>query len=139
MEANRVLGGGARRLLAIAFLAMLLVSGMQLGAHAGPTSTGGPWSHNSGPANCTFYGAHTRVDNRAYADTSSNGACMARRVRLCYTSSGSNQITGWVTSTGTANAVVRGPAGSTAVASEHRAQNSWSATWSSVRRPHGFC
>jgi hypothetical protein len=111
-----------------------------LPAHAGTTSSG-QWTFTHGPITCTFSGIHSASGGVAYARTNdANNGCASLRVNLKYKRSadGAIFITGWYeTGSGSAITVWAGST-STAVASQHRAENGWYGYWSPIQQPHAW-
>jgi len=105
----------------------------------GSVSAGGPWSYVRGPITCQFSGDHGSSDNHAFGRTTDfNNGCANLAVRL--KSNPGPADSGWFFSTGSPSSwrVTDNRAGSTAVSSEHRAQNGWDGTYSTVQRPHAW-
>lgn len=112
-------------------LILAVTAAIPLVANAGPGHSE-TWTFTVGPVTCQFKGEHKQVNNRAHGTTSDvNNGCADLRVRTRayfedgYWESFWNQESD-------SSVYMQGPVGSTALASEHRAQNGWLGTWSNV-------
>ncbi len=125
------------RSVVILLVALLVASAVPV--YGGSVSSGGPWTYTRGPIVCQFSGDHGSLDGRAVARTHDyNNGCALLRARL--KSNPGAVDSGWETSMSSVSTfILRDPlVGSTAVSSEHRAQNGWDGTFSNIQRPHAW-
>lgn len=126
------------RLFLVIGLTTLLAAGTAP-AWAASVSAGGPWTYTRGPIICKFSGSHGALNNKAYARTQDyNDGCASLMARLKSNPGGWDS--GWYTSIGSPAIfdVVDPLSGSTAISSEHRAQNGWDSSFSQIARPHAW-
>ncbi|GIW19931.1 MAG: hypothetical protein KatS3mg065_0227 [Chloroflexota bacterium] len=129
------------RPLSVGVVMSLILHGIALG---GAVSAGGPWSYANQYTTCLFSGDHGAENNMAFGRTTNyNGACRHLAVRL--KSNPGPLDSGWFWSDAVgvpdfpANfRVFRNLVGSTAVASQHRAMESWWNSWSPTQQPHAW-
>jgi hypothetical protein len=108
-------------------------------ATAGAVSSGGPWTYQTFYVTCKFTGDHGSQNGYAFARTTDfNGGCAKLRVRLKANPGAFDW--GWRESTGAPGAYMwfDNAAGSTAISSQHRAQEGFQDSWSQVEQPHAF-
>jgi hypothetical protein len=121
------------------FWALALALLLPATVFAGPVSSGGPWTYQTFYVTCRFSGDHGAQNNYAFARTTDyNGGCARLAVRL--KSNPGPVDWGWVFSaTSPASFTFFDPdSGTTAVSSEHRAQEGFQGSWSQIERPHAF-
>lgn len=121
---------------AVAVSALLLA--FALPVLGGASSAGGPWSYTRQGVTCQWSGSHSAADGQAYGQTNDyNGNCNKLRVRLKYNPG--NIDSGWKTSVGEPGIYIwPAPLNTTAVSSEHTAQNPFDLSFSGVARPHAW-
>lgn len=104
----------------------------------GAVSSGGPWSYTSGGITIKYSGAHGALLNQAYSDTYDyNGSCDGLAGRLKYNPGSVDS--GWIYDESGANTIrLLAPVGTTAVSSQHRAQNPLNGFWSPAAQPHAW-
>ncbi len=109
-------------------------------ALAASVSSGGPWTYTTGPITCQFSGSHYSADAKATGQTSDyNGGCARLAVRIKFSrASDEAVITGSWKTVNTSILIVTADVLSTAIASEHKAENGYYPSWSPVQRPHAF-
>lgn len=129
-----------KSIVATVLIASLMVVGIP--AFAGSVSSGGPWTYTTGPVSCKFTGLHSALSGIAYAQTQDyNGSCAELGARLKYKKTNGVTVSGsWAYSTPSSPGTytIYAPSTSTAVSSEHKAQNGWYPSWSSAQRPHSW-
>ena len=124
-------------------LVLALVVALGLPVSAGPVSSGGPWTFIAGPVTCKVTGLHSAANGLAYAMTEDyNAGCAELGARLKYQRADNGVIVagGWTYSTpySPSTYLIWAPVQSTAVSSEHKAQNGWYPSWSGTQRPHAW-
>jgi hypothetical protein len=127
-----------RSRLAALLVALVVLIGTTASVMAGSANSGGPWSYTRQGVVCSFSGSHNAANGQAYGQTNDfNGGCGKLMVRLKYNPGGIDS--GWKTSV-TEPAIFQwfAPASTTAVSSEHRAQNPFDLTFSGIQRPHAW-
>jgi len=107
-------------------------------AFAGGVSAGGPWNYTRQTITAQFSGVHGSADGKAFAQTNDhNGGCALLKIRLKHNPG--NIDLGWATSMNAPSFFIGfGPANTTAVSSQHRAQHSVDETWSAIQQPHAW-
>jgi hypothetical protein len=125
------------RILLVAVVMALLLPGTVTG---GQVSSGGPWTYSNQYTICRFSGDHGSENNKAFARTTNfNGGRKGLAVRL--KSNPGALVSPWLQVSPGYPATIKitdNLAGSTAVASQHKGQESWWDSWSPVQQPHAW-
>jgi hypothetical protein len=107
---------------------------------AGSVSSGGPWTYSNQYVTCKFTGDHGAQNGYAFGRTTDyNNGCAKLKVRLKSDPGATDW--GWVTTPTASYAYIQffdPRSGTTAVSSQHQAQEPWWESWSSVQQPHAF-